>query len=87
MLFTSQKLTNIIIIEKGSGYEATPAVTFTGGGGSGAAATAVVEPAVYQGESTLSSTVSTNIAVYGSSASHYIDFHFIVKFTSVPGYL
>ena len=81
-VITSQKLTNIIIIEKGSGYEATPAVTFTGGGGSGAAATAVVEPAVYQGESTLSSTVSTNIAVYGSSASHYIDFHFIVKFTS-----
>jgi len=81
---TSGVITNVIITEKGSGYESIPTITVdnTGTGGSSGAVAAVVETGSHQNESTLFSDVSTVHKLYGSSASHSIDLHFIVKFTA-----
>ena len=85
-VLTSGKVTNIIITEKGSGYESVPTVTIAqtpvSSGTDYATGTAVVETGSYQGETTLFSDVSTVHKLYGSSASHAVDLHFIVKFTS-----
>ena len=78
-IVTSGAVTNIIITDKGSGYESVPTVTFTGNIGTDV--TAVVETAQYQGETTLLTTTSA-IKLYGGNASHNIDLHFMVKFTS-----
>ena len=76
-VLTGESLTNIIITEKGSGYGSAPAVTITGS----ATGTAVLETGSAQGESTFLTT-SSAISLYGSSATHAVDLHFIVKFTS-----
>ena len=80
-ILTGTTLTNIIITEKGSGYDpdaSAPTVAFSSGS---AAGTAVVEPKSEQGESTLLTSESAQ-TLFGSSASHAVDQHFIVKFTS-----
>ena len=80
-ILTGTTLTNIIITEKGSGYDpdaTAPTVAFSSGS---AAGTAVVEPKSEQGESTLLTSESAQ-TLFGSSASHAVDLHFIVKFTS-----
>ena len=76
-VLTGESLTNIIITEKGSGYGSAPAVTITGS----ATGTAVLETGSAQGESTFLTT-SSAISLYGSRATHAVDLHFIVKFTS-----
>jgi len=77
-VLTGASVSNIIITEKGSGYESVPTVTITGN----CTGTAVVEPVSYQGETSFFSDVSTVHKLYGGSASHNIDLHFVVKFTS-----
>ena len=79
-ILTGTTLTNIIITEKGSGYDpsgSAPVVTISGS----ATGTAVIEPQTAQGESTLLSTTSAQ-SLFGSSSTHAVDLHFIVKFTS-----
>jgi len=75
---------NIVVTEKGSGYETAPTVTIdnSDAGGSGLVGTAVVETTAYKGETTYFSDVSTVHKLYGSSASHAVDLHFVLKFTS-----
>ena len=77
------KVTNIIITEKGNGYIAVPSVTIgnANSGSDHATGTAVVEGVANQGETTLLTTTSV-VRLYGISADHNIDLHFIVKFTS-----
>ena len=76
-VLTGESLTNIIITNKGSGYTSAPTVTISGS----ATGTAVVEPQSAQGESTFLSTASAQTLV-GSSATHAVDLHFMIKFTS-----
>jgi len=76
---------NIVVTEKGSGYSGTVAITLTaapGGGTDATANNATLETGAYKGETTFFSDVSTIHKLYGSSASHAVDLHFIVKFTS-----
>ena len=80
----SGKLTSIDLISTGSQYESAPTVTITGGGGVGAAATAVMSPIYYTVESAtkpiagistvvltqnLLNTVSTGTTAYFSRLS------------------
>ena len=76
-VITGESLTNIILTNKGSGYTSAPSVTISGS----ATGTAVVEPQTTQGESTLFTTSSVQ-TLQGSSATHAVDLHFMVKFTS-----
>tara|TARA_R100000808_G_scaffold8003_1_gene22895 strand:- start:15435 stop:18284 length:2850 start_codon:yes stop_codon:yes gene_type:complete len=75
---SSGSVAQIVITDKGSGYESTPSVTVSGN----ATATAVVEAADNAGESTYFSDTNTDHKLYGGNASHQIDLHFFVKFTS-----
>ena len=76
-VITGESVTNIIITDKGSGYSSPPTVTISGN----ATGVAVIESGSVQGESTLLTT-SSAISLYGSSATHAVDLHFLVKFTS-----
>ena len=80
IVITGETLTNIIITEKGSGYTSAPTVTISAGDGT-PSGTAVLEPQSAQGESTLFTTASAQ-SLYGSSATHAVDLHFMIKFTS-----
>jgi len=81
-VLTGESLTNIIITEKGSGYDSTspPTVTISAGDGT-PSGTAVVETVTPQGETTLFPT-NRAISLYGSNTAHAVDLHFIVKFTA-----
>jgi hypothetical protein len=86
-VLTGGVVKNIVITEKGSGYNpsSTPAITLTaapGGGTNATANNATVETGSYKGETTFFSDVSAVHALYGSNAAHSVDLHFIVKFTS-----
>jgi hypothetical protein len=85
---TDEKIKNIIITDKGSGYTTAPstaATTIKGVGGStfpgNATLACVIESATVAGETSLLTTNSP-ISLYGSDAHHDIDLHFCVKFTS-----
>jgi hypothetical protein len=82
-VLTGASITNIIITDKGSGYTSPPTITIDRADGTpgNATLTAVIESATYTGESTFLST-SQLVSLYGSSASHAVDLHFVVKFTS-----
>jgi len=71
----------IVLTDAGStSYTATitvSAITTTGN----ATATAVIESRSYTGESSWLSTTAL-MSIYGNSASHAVDLHFMVKFTS-----
>ena len=83
-VLTGNAITNVIITDKGSGYTGSPFLVTIGkpGGGTGnGTVTAAVESRSYLGESSWLSTEST-VNLYGNSASHAVDLHFMVKFTS-----
>ena len=81
-VLTGESLTNIIITEKGSGYDPSslPTVTISAGDGT-PTGTPAVETVAPQGETTLFPT-NRAISLYGSNTAHAVDLHFIVKFTS-----
>jgi len=82
-VLTGNTITNVIITDKGSGYTGAPAITIaradttTGN----ATLTAVIESRSYLGESSWLSTDAL-VSIYGNNASHAVDLHFMVKFTS-----
>ena len=82
-VLTGSSIKNVIITDKGSGYTGAPAVTIAkpGGGTGNATLTAAVESRSYTGESSWLSTDQL-VSIYGNSASHAVDLHFMVKFTS-----
>ena len=81
-VLTGNSITNVIITDKGSGYASAPSCTINPGGSAGnATLTPVIESRSYSGESTLLETEQL-VSIYGNHATHAVDLHFIVKFTS-----
>jgi hypothetical protein len=82
-VLTGSSITNVLITDKGSGYTSPPSVTIAkpGGGTGNATLTAVIESLSYTGESTWLTTEQL-ISLYGNHATHAVDIHFMVKFTS-----